>query len=217
MAATNSTTKAKIEANRRNANRSTGPATPAGKSRSSQNARKHGLSATHLVLETAEERELYASLESALREAIQPHGELEELLFDQALFAQWHLRLCRIRESAILAAAASSTEDPVQNEAKLRSVDRHARRHEVSYQRAIKDLRVLQTDRAFDELVAMQNEPNPSEESEFLSPLADVMKARRACLQERSAWAKVNSRNLKNALEQLEHGPVPSALELDQL
>jgi hypothetical protein len=44
------TTQAKIDANRRNATKSTGPKTAAGKARVSLNALKHGLSAQTMVL-----------------------------------------------------------------------------------------------------------------------------------------------------------------------
>ena len=44
------TTDARTEANRKNAQRSTGPKTPEGKARSSKNALKHGLTSEELIL-----------------------------------------------------------------------------------------------------------------------------------------------------------------------
>ncbi|WP_419828568.1 hypothetical protein [Methylobacterium sp.] len=56
-------------ANRRNAQASTGPRTPAGKGRSSQNARKHGLSLTIPNPETSTEIERIAKLIAGDRHA----------------------------------------------------------------------------------------------------------------------------------------------------
>lgn len=200
------TTPSQIEANRRNATHSTGPSTPEGKARASQNARKHGLSGAQLHIASPEEQEVYEDMSAALREAILPLGELEETLFDQALYAQWNLRLCRLREAELLAACAADASE--QNEAKLLNVDRYLRRHESSYQRALRELRILQTDRAFDDLVsAPPNEPIAGEPV----PVADVMKARRAFLLERAHKSKINARNLRTALEQLVKDPNPTA------
>ena len=224
-----SPTPAQIEANRRNSQSSTGPATPAGKARAALNARKHGLSSTQLVIDNEEERQLFDEMAAALRAAMQPHGELEENLFDQALYAQWNLRRCRLAEAGLLSGGSDS--EP--NEAKARVVDRYLRRHEASYRRALKDLRDLQTARAFDALLAATpvspNEPaagedgmEEQEEPEGLTgqaapvPVADLVKARRAFLAEHSAKSRINARNLDNALDQLLRGPATAHITLFQ-
>ena len=57
------TSQRKIEANRRNAKRSTGPKTALGKKRSRANALKHGLAAAALrPVEKPDDKELYESL-----------------------------------------------------------------------------------------------------------------------------------------------------------
>ncbi|MFN0167601.1 MAG: hypothetical protein ACKV22_14320, partial [Bryobacteraceae bacterium] len=48
-------TVSQITANRANARKSTGPKTPAGKVRSSQNALRHGLASRQIVLNTEDE------------------------------------------------------------------------------------------------------------------------------------------------------------------
>lgn len=83
--------RAKIEANRRNAQHSTGPKTPGGKSRSSGNAAKHGLLARRVLLPAVPAGELAAFI-ARLRTDLQPEGELEDLLFERIVTATWRLR-----------------------------------------------------------------------------------------------------------------------------
>ena len=59
------TTLTQIEANRRNAQSSTGPRTEAGKERSSRNAVRHGLTA-ETVIEPLEDAEDYQAFEEAV-------------------------------------------------------------------------------------------------------------------------------------------------------
>lgn len=71
----------RVEANRRNAQRSTGPKTPAGKATSSQNSIKHGIFVKRFLNgappETVAEIE---ALAEGIREYYQPVGMLEEIL-----------------------------------------------------------------------------------------------------------------------------------------
>lgn len=85
------TSLAKVEANRRNAQRSTGPKTSAGKNRSSKNALRHGLTA-EIALLPDEALEIFESFESRLRGALNPVGDLEEFLVDRVVQAAWRLR-----------------------------------------------------------------------------------------------------------------------------
>ena len=83
-----------LQANRRNASRSTGPRTDAGKQISRRNALTHGIRATDLVGvthddETPEELE---DLLDRLRADLAPEGILEEMLVSQIAFQHWRLR-----------------------------------------------------------------------------------------------------------------------------
>jgi hypothetical protein len=184
------TTGKQIEANRRNAQASTGPKTPEGKARSSQNARRHGLSAKHIAFADDEEREIFESLRDELHAALQPSGELENIYFDQAVFAQWNIRKSRILESQALseAAAAAAPFNGAQNEARLRSIDRHARRHETSFHRAMREIRALQTER----FARAQNEPAP--------PLAATRTIRQCNLHRSPSVAGAFADSLRDAL-----------------
>jgi hypothetical protein len=94
-----------LAANRRNAKRSTGPKTPEGKARSSQNATKHGLLSQHAVITTGDEKsggivESQADFDQHLedlRESYQPASHGEELLVQQIAVSYWKIaRLTRL-------------------------------------------------------------------------------------------------------------------------
>ena len=84
-----------IEANRRNAQKSTGPITPEGKEAVRLNALKHGLLARETVIMTGEHRESEDEFEahlSRLYDDLDPHGSLEELVVQQIAVCYWRLR-----------------------------------------------------------------------------------------------------------------------------
>jgi len=88
-------TEKRIIANRRNAQKSTGPKTPEGKARSRLNALKHGLLAKDVVLHDEKDEDFVAMLE-AFYEDCQPVGHLEESLVRHLAIAEWRLnRLTR--------------------------------------------------------------------------------------------------------------------------
>jgi len=69
----------KIEANRANAQASTGPRTEEGKARSSQNARKHGLTAKQLAI-TPEDRQAFDEILAGYLHEINPSGQIEQTI-----------------------------------------------------------------------------------------------------------------------------------------
>ena len=85
-----------IEANRRNAIRSTGPRTEDGKNRSRRNAIRHGLSA-ETVIEIAEDLEDYQGFEAAIIADYDPITAVERELVLRLASLLWRLR----RASAI--------------------------------------------------------------------------------------------------------------------
>lgn len=85
------TTRAQIEANRRNALASTGPRTSSGKERSRMNALKHGFTA-HTTLLADEDPGEFAELHLRLWEALTPHGALEVELTERIIAQAWRLR-----------------------------------------------------------------------------------------------------------------------------
>ena len=80
----------RAEINRRNAQKSTGPRTPEGKSRSRFNAVKHGLAAKTLVL-PGEDPEVFQMRIEAWTADLQPENDVEQYLVERAATISWQL------------------------------------------------------------------------------------------------------------------------------
>ena len=83
--------KRKLQANRRNALKSTGPRTKEGKARSALNALQHGLTAETVVLPDEDPVE-FATFRGAIVEELAPHGTLQEFQADRIAVLAWRLR-----------------------------------------------------------------------------------------------------------------------------
>ena len=83
--------RAKQEANAKNAKKSTGPKSAEGKSRSSGNAVKHGAYAIKHLLE-GEDKQLYAAIGAEQRSAFKPKTFIEAALVDELIKQLWTLR-----------------------------------------------------------------------------------------------------------------------------
>ena len=86
---------AQLTANRRNAQKSTGPQTPAGRAVSKMNALKHGILSKEAVVRgrcIKEDDREFAALNQRLWEDLNPVGLLEEMLVDQIVTAHWRRR-----------------------------------------------------------------------------------------------------------------------------
>jgi hypothetical protein len=130
-----------------NARLSTGPSTPEGKARSSQNARKHGLTSAHLVI-APEERAEFEQFLTELETEIRPQGPLQQILFDQLAASAWNLRRVCGMELELTAQIKTST-DLLNNPDLTAQLDRLARHHtriERTFYRALRELKALQTD-----------------------------------------------------------------------
>lgn len=89
----NGSSQRKIEANRRNAKKSTGPKTSAGKIISSWNSMRHGLLSERLpsIYGKDKDKEQFTHLLSSLREDLEPVGTVEELLVEKIAQEYWRL------------------------------------------------------------------------------------------------------------------------------
>jgi len=95
------TSEAKIEANRRNARKSTGPRTERGKERARLNTLRHGLTAKKLVADD-EDFGHFGRFNAELRETLAPADAVEEQLVDAIVVASWRLRRLWRTEAAVL-------------------------------------------------------------------------------------------------------------------
>ena len=98
-------TEAQIEANRRNAQRSTGPKTPEGKEEASRNALRHGLTARQVIV-FDESGEDFARFHDEMREALAPTDAIEEQIVERIVLCAWRLRRASRAEAALMYARA---------------------------------------------------------------------------------------------------------------
>jgi hypothetical protein len=91
----------RTQANRINAQRSSGPRTELGKSRSKMNALKHGLSAKKIVIGDEDPTE-FEALRAALERDWEPEMAFESELVDQLTGLFWRMRRVPAIEAAIV-------------------------------------------------------------------------------------------------------------------
>lgn len=89
-----------IEANRRNAQRSTGPVTEAGKRRSRRNAVRHGLTA-ETVIDALEDADDYMAFQMAVTAGYDPQSAVERELVLRLASVLWRLRRATAIESGL--------------------------------------------------------------------------------------------------------------------
>ncbi|MCL5281803.1 MAG: hypothetical protein M1376_18045 [Planctomycetes bacterium] len=85
------TTEAQIEANRANAQKSTGPRTPEGKEKASRNALKHGLLAKEAVV-VGEDLDEFDLFRDQYRAELAPVGIAESVLVERIVGLSWRLQ-----------------------------------------------------------------------------------------------------------------------------
>ena len=81
----------KAESNLKNASKSTGPKTKAGKAASAQNSFRHGVLSAHLILPN-ESRDEYDALLDELQQEFSAQGLLEISLIERIAIALWRQR-----------------------------------------------------------------------------------------------------------------------------
>jgi len=102
-------TKPQIAANRRNAQKSTGPRTPQGRSIVSQNAVKHGLTAAHVIISSESQADFDLYRDQLLTE-LAPTSPMESILAERIVNLSWRLkRASRIQNQTIETLKARNT------------------------------------------------------------------------------------------------------------
>jgi hypothetical protein len=105
-------TEPQILANRRNAQKSTGPRTPEGKAIVSQNAIKHGLTTAHDIISSESQAEFDLYRYQFLTE-LAPASPMESMLAERIVNLSWRLiRASRIHNQTIDVLSAPDTSTP---------------------------------------------------------------------------------------------------------
>jgi len=140
-------TPAQLFANQENARHSTGPVTPEGKARASQNAATLGIFSTSAFIRT-DEREAYNEFRAAWNARLVPDGPLEETLVGELVQAAWRLRRCTLLETASYPAATPGELDRIEELDRIQaSIDRARTTAQRALQRTLHELRRMQTER----------------------------------------------------------------------
>ncbi|WP_435016219.1 hypothetical protein TA3x_003783 [Tundrisphaera sp. TA3] len=193
-------TPAQIEANRKNALKSTGPASEEGKARSRANSLKHGMTGAGVVLPKEDAAEV-ERLADAFRAELKPEGEVGE-----ALVRRMAVHVVRMDRAVVQESAALSTHVREAKEAFMASSDRYvdnartlrneaanralfdaskeailARKYEAAsergFHRCLKELRRMRAESLRDAEEAPAVAPMPAEASAPPAELASIFPA----------------------------------------
>ncbi len=135
-------TEAQIEANRANAQHSTGPRTDQGKSTSCLNNFRHGFRSTFQVLPTENEEE-FESLLFAMRMEHQPDTPTEHMLVDKMVEHFW-----LSRRAQLLQDLSMDTEEPERNQQKSFALFlRYQTTNDRGFSKCLSDLLKFRADR----------------------------------------------------------------------
>ena len=162
------------QANRANAQLSTGPKTQEGKKRSSLNALRHGLNSQAVLLPN-EDAIAFARHAKKCFDDLKPKGFLEEQLTQSLADLSWRINRMRNMETNLLAAACHALESNVETEdsevhaaltmaraykencADILRLGQHEARAAREFQRNLNELKTLQTERRAAEASEMQD------------------------------------------------------------
>jgi hypothetical protein len=154
----------RADINRANADHSTGPNSEIGKSRSSQNAFKHGLYSKKLVIHGEDPAEL-DRLKDDLRAEHQPVNETESILVNEMAEQFWRLR--RTRELETRAFTVENLDIWIESGI-LPLIQRTMAAAERGFHKALAALRKLQDSRGFVPSKAVQPAAQPAQSSGFV-------------------------------------------------
>jgi hypothetical protein len=135
----------RIEANRRNAQKSTGPRTPEGKAAVALNSMKHGLLSREAIVQGECEADL-VDFGKRLRAQLAPTGELELLLADRIVSCAWRIRRLLRVESRLFEEDREQLEEAFSSygREKMAVLSRYEATIERSLYKALHELQRLQ-------------------------------------------------------------------------
>ena len=160
----------KLAANRANAQKSSGPVTPAGKANSASNSRKHGLTGRFTVM-PGENQEAFDNLFEQFMQDEKPVGSVEvELVRKMAEYTWLRERAARCQEACFVVMPqtpeqAENDEAEVRVRPELERYLRYQSHHDRAYQRAAAELLKRQKERRLVERGFVSQERAEAEET----------------------------------------------------
>jgi hypothetical protein len=127
------------------AHSSTGPRTPEGKARSSQNALKHGFTSKNTIIPEGMEQE-FDTLVEGLVKSVRPEGALEQILFKQLVNNAWKLQRIEMRQAEMAADGRDPLTDPDADK-EFERLERYVARYQSAFRSTLREIRSLQTSR----------------------------------------------------------------------
>ena len=109
----NGSSRRKIEANRKNAKKSTGPKTSSGKATSSWNSMRHGILSKRLPSLYGQSKRRFTRLLISLRRDLEPVGALEEVLVEKIAQEYWRLGVVAWHEAEAFTRENPFTRSPI--------------------------------------------------------------------------------------------------------
>ena len=145
------TSQRQLLANRRNAKKSTGPRTPAGRAACRLNALKHGLAAADVILPSLEEQTAFAQLRAAFEQEYQPATPTEQQTLHNLVAARWRFERAQRLESQFFNDKIDDDDSPhdaivlifhddSQTSNSLAKIARYETRFERTFYKALKEL-----------------------------------------------------------------------------
>ncbi len=137
---------------------------------SSNRSQLHGLTSSRVVL-PHESQEAYDKLEASLINRFKPADDLENELVQEMAAARWRLRRIEAMEAALFKKVIKQHEEAgtpdaldvayaeVTESKSYRMLVRHAAQLRRAYEKAWKEIQLIQADRKIDEEGELQNEP----------------------------------------------------------
>jgi hypothetical protein len=163
---------AQIDANRSNAQSSTGPQSPEGKARVALNPLIHGLARANIFL-PGEAPEEFVAVQKALGDSYRCVHSGDAILVDEAALAWWKIRRISEWQVAIMTSALAGQSMPEalarmfgdSHEAALKSLHRYETSARGALHRSLNQLRVAQKERAGAAVAAQKADARATEQA----------------------------------------------------
>jgi hypothetical protein len=192
-------TSAQIEANRENAQKSTGARTEAGKRASSRNAVRHGLTGHIFTLLEWESAEEFDAVKTALEQEHKPATPTEKIFAEKMVQHYWLAQRCTSFQTLVM---SDDTSDPEQV---MRTIDRYIR-YQTHHQR--------QFQQALSSLLKLRAETRKAEIGFVSQKAAEAQETRRAAAETRkTALHTVAMEIKKQRLEREKYNPMMAAMK----